>query len=75
MQKHSYEWWQKTDKITQLKYKVHVLLESRFGEWYIEENRKAMYQWLSKHTKTGHVSTMTMRELEYIYKRLNQYHI
>lgn len=75
MQKHSHRWHKKATEIQKLKFKVHRLMESRFGDWYVEENRKAMYQWLGKHTKTGHIATCTMVELQYIYKRLNQYHI
>lgn len=52
-------------EVRQLRMKAHRSLERIFGEWktITRENRKKMYAWLKKNTKTGHIAQLDKEEL------------
>lgn len=50
--------------VRQLRTRAHKIAEVLWGKWGTPEcNKQAMYDWLSRHTRKGHIGHMTKNEL------------
>lgn len=59
-------------KIKILRMSAHDLCGKIWGEWKGNCNKKAMYNWLRKNTRTGHIGTLSKRELERLINKLKK---
>lgn len=48
-----------------LRMKAHKALEESFGLWeaMTREEKREMYKWLGKHTRTGHIGSMNEEDI------------
>tara|TARA_Y100000310_G_C20513486_1_gene730021 strand:+ start:449 stop:805 length:357 start_codon:yes stop_codon:yes gene_type:complete len=52
-------------ELKKLRMKAHEALGERFGVWELmtRNDKQKMYKWLKKHTRTGHVGSMTKEDI------------
>lgn len=62
-----------TKEVRELRQLVHRQLEERWGEWRTmhPKRKKKMYDWLKKHTKSGHIGKMGKQELLDLLDKIN----
>ena len=56
----------------QLKTQAHDLLEKVFGSYNDLKSRARAYAWLQSNSRTGHLATMRIDEMEKVIKKLKQ---
>ncbi len=53
---------------------AHRALEKHFGKWetMTRKDKKSMYKWLKKNTRTGHVGSMNEQDIQDLLKLLKE---